>query len=147
MAKKSKFSRAITREHAKARDTLGKAVHIDDEAVLDEPEKFLQHPRNGYKAPVDKLVNSRFEDAPHGPVSGDDIAKMRNSRTELDSSPRRGNYDDPEGYTTLYRGYDDANEGGYSIRPNMLNPNKPAIRANVATPQDRGSDPARRAGV
>lgn len=131
---KPKFSRAITREHAKARDTLGKAVHIDEEAVLDEPEKFLQHPRNGYKAPVDRLVNSKFE-AFSGPVSGDDIAKMRNSRTELDSNPRRSKYDDPEGYVSLYRGYDDASEGEYPIRPNMV------------APPDRGSNPARRPGV
>jgi hypothetical protein len=147
MAKKSKFSKAITRDHAKARDTLGKAVGIHDEAVLDEPEKFLQNPRSGYKAPVDRLVNSKFEDAPSGPVSGDDIAKMRNSRTELDPIPRRGRYDDEEGYSTLYRSYDDANEGGYPIRPNMLTPSKSAIRANVVAPPDRGSDPARRPGV
>jgi hypothetical protein len=131
MSKKSKFSTAITREHAKARDTLGKSVDIHDEAVLDNPDKFFQHPRSGYSSSMDRLVNSRFVDAPEGPVSGDDIAKMRNSRTEFGKN--KSTYDDPEGHITLYRKFDDADERGtYSIGPNMV------------APPDRANDKSRR---
>jgi hypothetical protein len=119
---KPEFGQAYTRKHAKARDTLGKAVVKEYEAVLDDPEKFLQHPKQGRKAPVDRLVNSKFEDAPEGPISGDDIAKMRNSRIEF--YPGRSKHDDPEGYSTLYRNHDDMFEGSgqFSVKPNMVAP-------------------------
>jgi hypothetical protein len=96
-------------------------------ALLDEPGNFLDLEEHG--AMVDrpaKKLNEQHLDGFDHPVSGDDIAKMKNSRIAMKPIMKH--------WVDVRQDLDHYEDRRREAR-------------NAETPPDRGSDPARRPGV
>jgi len=132
---------ALTREEALARDTLGQSIAVENELVLDNPEMFLNE--SGHRSIADtsiqELDRRHREHGAEFPMSGDDIGKMEGLETGFPYAKYESPYlRDNRLHGTVFRDFDeDKNRVGYVVRP----------KAEVRTPPDRGSDPARRPGV
>jgi hypothetical protein len=133
--------KALTREEALARDTLGQAIDINGELVLDNPEMFLSE--GGHRSIADtsiqELDRRHRESGAEFPMSGDDIGKMEGLETGFPAADYESPYmHGSPNYGTAFRDFDESKDRvGYVVRP------KPEVRA----PRDRGSDPSRRPGV
>jgi len=135
---------ALTKEEARARDTLGQSIDIDTELVLDNPEMFLNE--GGHRSIADtsiqELDRRHREHGAEFPMSGNDIGKMEGLETGFPYAKYENPYmHGSPNHGTAFRDFDeDKGRVGYTVTPKRG-------YSRVDAPQDRGSDPARRPGV